>query len=421
MSSETLLEDKTLTFVLAGGEGERLYPLTADLPKPALPFGGVFRIIDFTLSNMLNSGLRRIYVLTQYKHERLHSYVRDGWSQLCSEFRRDYGENLMCLPPSSGKRYRGTADAVFQNVYMIEKGSAEYVLIVSGDQVYHMDYGELLHRHVTCGADLTMAAVEYPVGRAASRGVIEVDSGGRVTGFAEKPASPLPLKSNPEKALVDMGVYVFGKEALIEVLRKNADCSNSSDFARDILPVLIHSGRTAVFPFAGYWRDVATLDLYYETNFDLLLRGAALDPYENATWPTRTLAGTKSLQPSWLASESRVSVDATLAECEVWMSIVSAGARIDADAQLEASVVLPGVHIGSGAKIRNAIVAEKAVVSPNARIGYDAAADSAEFPVSEKGIVIVGASKPHTPRVPQESIRAMKARQSITLVSRRKK
>ena len=418
MSPRTLLEDKILTFILAGGEGERLYPLTADQPKPAVPFGGVFRIIDFTLSNVLNSGLRRIYVLTQYKHERLHSYVRDSWAQLCNEFRRDHGEVMMCLPPSSGKRYRGTADAVFQNLCTIESSSAEYVLIVSGDQVDQMDYTELRRRHVASGADLTIAAVEYPVGRAASLGVIKADSGGRAIGFEEKPASPRPLQSRLEKALVSMGVYVFGKAALIDVLRKNADCSDSKDFARDILPVLIHSGHAAVFQFGGYWRDLGTLDLYYETNLDLLLTGATLDPYENATWPTRTLAGSKSIQRAWLASESRVSADATLAECEVWMSIVSTGARIDADVELEAAIVLPGAHIGSGAKIRNAIVAEKAVVSPNARIGYGAEVDSAQFPSSEKGIVIVGPSRPDMPRVPRESIRAMKERQSIALASR---
>jgi len=178
MSPETLLEDNTLTFILAGGEGESLYPLTADQPKPVVPFGGVFRIIDFTLSNVLNSGLRRIYLLTQYKYERLHSYLREGWPQLCNEFRQDYGEGMVCLPPGSGKQYRGTADAVFQNLDTIEKSSAEYVLIVSGDQVYQMDYGELLRRHVTSGADLAIAAVEYPAGRAASLGVIEVDPGG---------------------------------------------------------------------------------------------------------------------------------------------------------------------------------------------------------------------------------------------------
>jgi len=284
-----------------------------------------------------------------------------------------------------------------------------------------MDYGELLRRHVTSGADLTIAAVECPVGRAASLDVIEVDAGGRAIGFEEKPASPRSLQSSPEKALVSMGVYVFGKAALIEVLRKNADCSDSKDFARDILPVFIHSGRAAVFQFGGYWRDLGTLDVYYETNLDLLLTGAALNPYENATWPTRTLAGPKSIQRSWLASESRVSADATLAACEVWMSIVSTGARIDADAQLEAAIVLPGVHIGSGAKIRNAIIAEKAVVSPNARIGYDSAADLSQFPVSEKGIAIVGASRPDMPGAPRESIRAMKARRSIALLSRRQK
>src|SRR6185295_17623567 len=173
MGPATELKNKTLTFILAGGNGERLYPLTADQPKPVIPFGGVFRIIDFPLSNVLNSGLRRIYVLTQYKHERVHSYVRDGWPQLCSEFRRDNGEEIVCLLPSGGKRYRGPADAVFQNLETIERSSADYVLIVSGDQVYHMDYGELLHHHYANRADLTMAAVPYPLELATSLGVIE--------------------------------------------------------------------------------------------------------------------------------------------------------------------------------------------------------------------------------------------------------
>ena len=405
MNSATHLEGKTLTFILAGGEGERLYPLTANQPKPVVPFGGVFRIIDFTLSNVLNSGLRRIYVLTQYKHERLHSYVRDGWPQLCNEFRRDCGEDMTCLPPSSGKRYRGTADAVFQNLDTIEKSDAEYVLIVSGDHVYHMDYSELLRRHVSSGADLTMAAVQYPVALAAALGVIEADTGGRAIGFEEKPVSPRPLQSDPEKALVNIGVYVFGKGALIETLRKNAGVANSHDFAKDILPVLIRSGRAVVFEFGGYWRDVGTLDLYYETSLDLLLAGTALDPYENAVWPTLTLAGPKSLQRSWLASESRVSLEATLAACEVWMSIVSTGARIDADAELEAAIVLPGAHIGSGAKIRKAIVTENAVVSPHARIGYDTEADRSRFPVSQNGIVIVDVPEPGRQRAQWQASR----------------
>jgi glucose-1-phosphate adenylyltransferase len=403
-----------MTFILAGGEGERLYPLTADQPKPVVPFGGVFRIIDFPLSNVLNSGLRYIYVLTQYKHERLHSYVRDGWPQLCNEFRQGYAEEIVCLPPSSGKRYRGTADAVFQNLDLIEKSRAEYVLIVSGDQVYHMDYGELLARHATSGADLTMAAVEYPVELAGSLGVIEADPSGRVIGFEVKPVSPRPLQSNPQKALVNMGVYVFGRESLIETLRKNADLNGSDDFGRDIVPSLIRSGRAVVFEFGGYWRDVGTLDGYYQTNLDLLLTSAAFDPYENAAWPTRTLAGPKSLQRSGLASESRVSLDATLTSCDVWMSIVSTGARIDADAELEATIVLPEAHIGSGAKIRNAIVAEKTVVPPHARIGYDTAADRSQFVVSKNGIVIVGASEP---RIARETSRVPRTvRRSIAMV-----
>ena len=398
MGSAAHLEGTTLTFILAGGEGERLYPLTADQPKPAVAFGAVFRIIDFTLSNVLNSGLRQIYLLTQYKHERLHSYVRDGWPQLCDEFRGDFGEQIVCLPPASGKRYRGTADAVFQNIDLIKNSHADYVLIVSGDQIYHMNYGELLRRHATSGADLTIVAVEHPVESAGSLGVIHADPGGRVLEFEEKSASPRPLYSNPAKSLVSMGVYAFRREALVEALCKNVDLFGHDDFGKDIVPFLVGLGRAAVFKFDGYWRDVGTLDGYYRANLDLLLADAALNPYENTSWPTRTFAGPKSVQPSWLASESRVSLDATLDACEVWMSIVSAGVRIDANAQLEAAVVLPGAHIGSGAKIRNAIVGEKTVVSPHAVIGYDSQADLARFPVSENGIVIVG---PHGPRVPR--------------------
>ena len=397
MSAAAHLKDKTLTFILAGGEGERLYPLTADQPKPVMPFGGVFRIIDFTLSNVLNSGLRHIYLLTQYKQEHLHSYVRRGWPQLCDAFRGDFGEEIVCLPPAGGKRYRGTADAVFQNLELIEKSRAEHVLIASGNQIYHMDYGNLLSRHAASGSDLTIAAVEYPVELAGSMGVIQADSGGRVMGFEEKPVLPQPLPSNPEMALVNMGVYVFKKESLLDALRKTVDLNGADDFGKDIVPFLVRLGRAVVFRFDGYWQDIGTLDGYYQANLDLLLAGAPLDPYDNAAWPTRTLDGPKNIDRSWLASSSRVSQDAALAECELWMSIVSAGARIDAGVELEAAVVLPGAHIGTGAKIRNAIVAEQTVVAPHARIGYEAHADSLQFPVSENGIVIVGAYGPQIP------------------------
>jgi glucose-1-phosphate adenylyltransferase len=208
-----------------------------------------------------------------------------------------------------------------------------------------------------------------------------------------------------------MGVYVFGREALIDTLRKTADLNGCDDIARDIVPVLTGSGRAVVFKFDGYWSDVGTLDLYYQTNLDLLLIGAPLDPYENAAWPTRTLAGTKSLQRSWFASQSRVSLDATLAGCEVWMSIVSSGAHIDEDAELEAAIVLPGARVGSGAKIRRAIVAENAVVDRHARIGYDCEADRARFPVSKNGIVIVGAPPPGqigVPRPIQPSVKPLR-------------
>jgi len=299
---------------------------------------------------------------------------------------------------------------------VIEKSRAEYVLILSADQVYRMDYGELLYHHATSRADVTVA-VQYPVELAGSPGVIETDPSDRVIGFKENPVSSPLVQSNPEKAHVNMGVYVFSREPLIETLRKNVALNCTDDFGRDILFDLIRSGRAGVFQFGGYWRQIDTLDSYYQTNLDLLLTGAAWDPYENGAWPTRTLAGPQCLQRSWLASQSRVSLDATLTACEVWMSIVSKGVRIDADAELEAAIVLPGAHIGSGAKIRNAIVAEQAVVSPHALIGYDTEGDWPQFPVTEKGVVIVGAPEPNRQRVPlQSSHLPVTADRSIALV-----
>ncbi len=401
MGSATRFAGKALTFVLAGGEGERLYPLTAYEPKPAVPFGGVFRIIDFTLSNLMNSGLRSVYLLTQYKHEQLQSYLRDGWPQLCNEFRKDCGEDILCLPPKEGRRYRGTADAVYQNLNLIEKSAAEYILILSGDQIYHMDYSDLLEHHHASGADLTMAAVPYSVDQASSFGVLEADRDGRVIGFEEKPASPRPRRRDPGTALVNMGVYVFRKAALMDTLRKAIAFNGGDDFGKDILPRMARAGRAIAFEFGGYWRDVGTLDSYYQTSLDLLLAGEAFDPYENAAWPTRTLNRTTSIQKSWLASDSRVSLEANLASCEIWMSIVSSGARIDTDAQLEAAVILPGAHIGSGARIRKAIVAGNAVVPSHECIGYDAESDRSRFHMSENGVVIVGApelEKKFTPR-----------------------
>jgi len=398
MSSAAHLADKTQTFILAGGAGERLYPLTADQPTPVMPFGGLFRIIDFTLSNVLNSGLRSIYVVTQYKHEHLHSYVRHGWPHLYAEFWGDRAQEIVCLPPASGKRYRGTADAVFQNLDLIEQSHTEYLLIVSGDQIYHMDYGDLLRRHAASGADLTIAAVEHPVELTGSMGMIWTDPSDRAIGFEVKSRSSWQSHSYPENALVSMGVYVFRRESLLDALRKTMDLNGADDFAKDVLPFLVDLGRAGVFRFDGYWRDIGTPDSYYQANLDLLLAAAPLDPYENIAWPTRTLGGSKTLQRSWLASDSRVSQGAVLTECEVWMSIVSTGARIDAGANLEAAIVLPGAHIGKGAKIRNAIIAEKTVVAPHVRIGYEADADSAQFPVSENGIVIVGEYEPRVVR-----------------------
>ena len=213
---------RTQALILAGGRGERLFPLTALRPKPAIPFGGVFRIVDFTLSNCLNSKVSRVALLTQYRHDELHSYIRNFWSEVWSA-RRQGADPLICLPPTSGKRYRGTADAVFQNVSIIESGRGENVLILSGDHVYRMDYRELLARHVETNADVTIATVEHPLKDAAHFGVVEVEEDFRVTGFEEKPAAPLGMPLRPHMALISMGVYVFKRDVLVRSLVEHCD------------------------------------------------------------------------------------------------------------------------------------------------------------------------------------------------------
>jgi glucose-1-phosphate adenylyltransferase len=336
---------RTQTFILAGGRGERLHPLTVSRPKPAVAFGGLFRIIDFTLSNCLNAGLSRVSLLTQHDHDRMHSYIRSGWSEFWERSHQN-GSSLACVPPTIGKRYRGTADAVFQNIQPLDADPCEFVLVLSGDHIYNMDYREMLLEHKETGADLTIATIEYPLQDASHFGVVQVDENFEVIGFAEKPSNPQSLASRPTMALVSMGIYVFKKTALLDALRSCCD-AGGYDFGHDVIPALIQSVRTYAYDFRDpvknsprYWRDIGTLDAYYQANMDLLKTDPSFDPYLNETqpsFPTRHPAPRHELRAR-LHMSSRVA-----------QSVLSPGVRIEAGAEIEESILLPGACIGKNA------------------------------------------------------------------------
>ena len=375
---------RTHAFILAGGQGERLQPLTMARPKPAVSFGGMFRIIDFTLSNCLHSGVNRVSVLTQYKHEELHRYVREGWHDLWSGG-SPHRSPLTCVPPASGKRYRGTADAVFQNAELLND-DAEFVLVLSGDHIYQMDYRDLLRRHIETSADLTIATVEHPIRDASNFGVVQVDGNFRVTGFEEKPENPRSLPSDSSMALVNMGVYVFTKAALMSALTSICDCGRGIDFGHDVIPVLIHSARTFAYDFRNktqdrpqYWRDIGTIDAYYQASMDLVRFNPLFDPYlsdSSTSLPTR--------HPTTHALRARVHSDSRVAQ-----SVISPSVRIDARAQVNGAILLPGVRVGKGAQLRHAIVEEGVEVPAGFDAGFDLDHDRQHHTVTDSGIVVV--------------------------------
>jgi len=372
------------TLIMAGGRGDRLYPLTASRPKPAVPFGGVFRIVDFALSNCLNSGLANVSLLTQYRHAELQSYIQQSWSGLWSGFT---SEPLECVPPRGSGRYRGTADAVFQNIEGLRHRGPEMVLILSADQVYQMDYRELLSYHASTGADLTISTVEHPLTAAKHFGVVQVDSGNHVVGFQEKPSTPSPSHSSPGGALVSMGVYVFRRETLIQALRENYGKHTEFDFGNHIIPSLIRSARTRAYEFCdrandvpGYWRDIGTIDTYHETNMDLFRPGTRFDPFVSSKWP------------SYPSSRYRSSSDVRArlrTNCRVRRSILSPGVHIEDGGLVESSVLMSRVCIERNAQIRNAIIEEGVCIPAGSKIGFDLDNDRKHHFVTEGGVVVV--------------------------------
>lgn len=398
MTSDTL--SQTLTVILAGGRGDRLYPLTRERAKPAVPFGGDHRLIDFTLSNCFNSNLRRICILTQYKPESVHSLVRRRWRRSVK-----VNEFICCLPPSDGKRYMGTADAVYQNIGLIRKTGAQFVLILSGDHIYRMDYSELIRFHLAHGSDVTLSAIEVP--RALSRrfGVLDRDGDGRVRRFEEKPQNPQPMPGNPNRVLANMGVYVFNIKALVQALARDAKRAGGHDFGNDILPELAACGKVYAYGFNGgqersqkYWRDVGTLDSYYEASMDLLRSNSRLS-LDETRWPMRSPAhGGFFNQSAFIypgfsrAVNSIVSPGTVICGGQVSNSVLSPGVSLAPSSQVQNSVLMQGVRIGRGARIRRAIVQDGANIPDGTEIGYDVDHDRRRFFVTEGGVVVVPAS-----------------------------
>jgi glucose-1-phosphate adenylyltransferase len=396
----------TLALVLAGGQGERLFPLTRDRSKPAVPFGGMYRIVDFTLSNCLNSGLRKIYLLTQYKSGSLERHVQLGWSQL---FSAELGEYIFTVPPQLrvGQRwYEGTADAVFHNLHLIEQEQPHRVLVLSGDHVYSMDYQKLINAHEGAGALATIGAVEVPLAQASAFGVIEVDESWRVRSFAEKPVNPTAIPGKPGLALVNMGVYCFERDVLLKVLTEDAAATSKHDFGHDVLPSLVESGRLYAHPFVDenrkpepYWRDIGTIASYYEASMDLVGVAPTFNLY-NQEWPLRTMPRQLPPVKTVFAQEhpggrlgiildSLVCNGAIVSGGRVERSILSPGVRINSYSSVADCVLMDGVEIGRHSRLRRVIIDKRVRVPPGTVIGEDPEDDRARFFVDRSGVVVI--------------------------------
>ena len=392
-------ERNTLVMLLAGGQGERLYPLTRDRAKPAVPFGGIYRIIDFTLSNCLNSGLRRINVLTQYKSFSLQRHLQFGWSI----FRPELSEYMNVIPPQqrSGEHwYLGTADAIYQNIYSLQREKPKHVLILSGDHVYKMNYGHMIEYHVSKGADMTIACFAVPVKMAAKQlGVLAVDRDSRLIEFQEKPECPAEMPDRKGIALCSMGVYLFKTEALVREVAADAKRDSSHDFGKDIIPEMVGK-KAALFAYEfkgedateiAYWRDIGTIDAYHDSNIDLVQPKPLINLFDTE-WPIRTWqppAPPAKTIGRGVAVNSLVSHGCVINDGRVESSVLSPSVRIGPGADVRDCVVLDEVVIGAGARIRRAVIDKRTFIPPGAVIGYEPARDRARFTMSPNGVAVI--------------------------------
>lgn len=394
-----------LTFIMAGGKGERLYPLTKDRAKPAVPFGGIYRIIDFALSNCINSGLRKIHVLTQYKSYSLTRHISRGWNVLNGEL----GEYIDAIPAQQRVDehwYKGTADSIYQNIYAIEDEKPKYVLILAGDHVYKMNYREMLDFHKEKKADVTVSVIEVLKEKAGEFGVCEVDDDQKVKNLIEKPKKQIEKISGGKFVYASMGIYIFNTDVLEKILEKDAkDEGSMHDFAKNIIPMMLSSDKVYAFNLkdkdtnqSKYWRDVGSIDAYFEANMDLIQVIPPMNLY-NREWPFRTYHGqygpTKSVWAEegskriGMALNSIISNGCIISGGKVRSSILSPDVRINSFSEVTDSILMEGVDIGRYAKVKRAIIDKNVKVPQKMEIGYNAEEDRKRFTVTESGIVVI--------------------------------
>ncbi|MDH5302348.1 MAG: glucose-1-phosphate adenylyltransferase [Gammaproteobacteria bacterium] len=397
--------EKTLAIILAGGMGSRLHPLTEDRAKPAVPFGGKYRIIDFVLTNCLRSGIRRVLVLTQYKSHSLQKHVRDGWSI----FNPELGEYITLVPPQmrTGERwYAGTADAIYQNLYLLQRSGAEHIMILPGDHIYRMDYAPMMAFYQQNDADLTVACMDVALEEGKQFGIMALDDNMCIESFVEKPANPAPMPGSNDRALASMGIYIFSTNRLLDVLTEDhADENSSHDFGKDIIPKMIHSSKVFGYRFGGetgrvtpdnYWRDVGTIDAYYKANMDLLDQVPPMNLYQ-VEWPIRTYSG--QYPPArtvsgdggseGLAINSIVSSGTVISGASAQRSILFNNVYVGDESHVYESLLFEGVKVGRGVHLNKCII-DKGVEIPDGEvIGFDVNVDMKRFDVSAGGVVVI--------------------------------
>ena len=397
---------KVLAMILAGGKGERLYPLTRDRAKPAVPFGAAYRIIDFTLSNCINSGVRWIYILTQYKSLSLDRHIQTGWNFLSMRM----GEFINVIPAQQRIHenwYQGTADAIFQNVYTLQQERPDIVLVLSGDHVYKMDYRHLINYHQKMNADLTITTIEVDRKYCREFGVVQVNERDQIIGFQEKPDAPKTVPYNTDAVLINMGVYVFNTEVLVKRLIEDAKNKDTEhDFGKNIIPLMIKKDRVFSFPFVdnntkkpGYWRDVGTLEAYWETSMDLLAEQPNVDMYD-PEWPILTYE--ESAMPAKIEGRSEkdgiifgsvfnsiISRGCLIRTGYVDRSILSPHVMVEAYSTIIDSILMNNVAVGKNCCIQRAIIDKGVRIPDGTEIGYNTKADSKRFTVTDSGIVVI--------------------------------
>lgn len=398
----------TVVMLLAGGQGERLYPLTRDRAKPSVPIGGVYRIIDFALSNCINSGLRRILVLTQYKSFSLQRHIQAAWEL----FNPVMGEYIDVIPPQQrnvSRWYQGTADAIFQNIYMLEQEKPAYVVILSGDHIYKMDYSKMLEFHLANNADLTISCTKVPRAEAFRFGVAGTEPGGRINRFVEKPKDPPGIPGDEEFSYSSMGVYIFSTEMLVRRVIEDVKTDTEHDFGKNIIPRMVRNGdRVFAYPFVDenrspnrptdevYWRDIGTIESYYDANMDLVSVSPQFNLYDEH-WPihrraqpgptARTLSHDQGRIP--MVVDSLLSTGAIVSGARVERSILGPRSFVHSWASVEDSILFDDVEVGRHCKIRRAIIDKHVKIPANTEIGYDLELDRQRFTVSPEGIVVV--------------------------------